>query len=87
MRRSAPGPLFKFSDGRLLTRLRFVEPVRTALQKVGIDPLKYMYNTHSFRIGEATTTTVNGIEDSVIKTLGRWESLAYLQYIKYRGRG
>jgi hypothetical protein len=50
------------------------------LQKAGIDPLKY--NTHSFRIGAATTAAAKGIEDSVIKTLGRWESLAHLQYVK-----
>ena len=23
-----------------------------------------------------------GVEDCIIKTLGRWESLAYLQYVK-----
>ena len=80
VRGTAPGPLFKFSDGRLLTRTRFALAIRTALQKVGIAPLKY--NTHSFRIGAATTPAAKGIEDSVIKTLGRWESLAYLQYVK-----
>ena len=48
---TAPGPLFKFMDGRLLTRTRFAWAIRTALQKVGIAPLKY--NTHSFRIGAA----------------------------------
>ena len=36
---------------------------------------------YSFRIGAATTAATRGIEDSVIRTLGRWESVAYLQYV------
>ena len=76
----APGPLFMFRDGRYLTRQRFAEAVRAALSQAGIDRSKYC--THSFRIGAATTAAARGIEDSVIKTLGRWESLAYLQYVR-----
>ena len=29
----------------------------------------------------ATTAAARGVEDSVIKTLGRLESVAYLQYV------
>ena len=75
-----PGPLFRFADGRTLSRQLFVEAVRDGLQKAGIDQSKYC--GHSFRIGAATTAAARGIEDSLIKTLGRWESLAYLQYVK-----
>ena len=64
----------------MLTRPRFAAAVRSALKKVGVDQSKYC--THSFRIGAATTAAARGIEDSVIKTLGRWESLAYLQYVR-----
>ena len=47
------------------------------------DLFKYTnYCSHSFRIGAVTTGAKSGIEDCVIKTLGRWESLAYLQYVK-----
>ena len=74
------GPLFIFEDGRLLTRQRLVEKVREALAKANIDQASYC--GHSFRIGAATTAASRGLEDSVIKTLGRWRSLAYLQYIK-----
>ena len=76
----AEGPLFKFADGRVLTRQRFVSAVREGLEKAGIDSSKY--SGHSFRIGAATTAAARGIEDCVIKTLGRWESVAYLQYVK-----
>ena len=74
------GPLFKFEDGRVLTRQRFVAIVKEGLQRAGIDSSKY--NGHSFRISAATTAAAKGIEDSIIKTLGRWESVAYLQYVK-----
>ena len=35
----------------------------------------------SFRIGAATTAASQGIQDSVIKMLGRWQSSAYILYI------
>ncbi len=75
-----PGPLFLFKDGRPLTRQRFVQAVRDALAKAGIQAGRYA--SHSFRIGAATTAAAKGIEDSIIKTLGRWKSLAYLEYVK-----
>lgn len=80
VRGKSEGPLFVFADGKFLTRQRFVTGVREALQKAGIDHSKYC--GHSFRIGAATTAAANGMEDSIIKTLGRWRSLAYLQYVK-----
>ena len=56
--------------------------VREALSEVGIEKSKYC--GHSLRIGMATATTAaaKGVDDSVIKTLGRWESIAYLQYVR-----
>ena len=75
-----PGPLFTFADGRMLTRARFVERVRDGLSAAGVDQAKYC--GHSFRIGAATTAAKKGVEDCIIKILGRWESLAYLQYVQ-----
>ena len=69
VRGSSPGPLFILSDGRLLIRSRFVDRVREALTKAGIDQSKY--SGHSFRIGAATTAAAKGMEDCIIKTLGQ----------------
>ena len=79
-RGSNPGPLFQFKDGRVLTRQRFVRAVKEALQQAGVEQSKY--NGHSLRIGAATTAAANGLEDSIIKTLGRWKSVAYLRYVQ-----
>ena len=73
-------PSVSVKDGRVLSHQLFVEAVCDGLRKAGIDQDKYC--GHSFHIGAATTAAVKGIEDSLIKTLGRWESLAYLQYVK-----
>ena len=79
-RGSAPGPLFVFTSGQYLSRKRFVELVRAALARTELDQQKYC--GHSFRIGAASTAASKGIEDSIIKTLGRWESTAYLRYVR-----
>ncbi len=79
-RGTAKGPLFQLSDGTFLTRQRLVEEIRQALNKAGIDSRAYC--GHSLRIGAATTAAVNGMEDALIKTLGRWRSLAYLEYVR-----
>ena len=80
IRGSGPSPLFRFQDGKPLTRARLVEQVREALQRAGIDGA--LYSGHSFRSGAATTAAKVGVEDSAIKILGRWRSSAYQLYIK-----
>ena len=40
------------------------------------------YNSHSFRIGKATTMAEEGYSDIQIANLGRWKSNAYKSYIK-----
>ena len=73
-----PGPLFRFEDGSPLTRDALVRELRAALAQSGLDPTPF--SGHSFRIGAATTAA--GIDDSLIKVLGRWHSSAYQLYIK-----
>ncbi len=70
-----PGPLFIWKDVRFLTRDGFVTSLRAALKEAGYAATDYA--GHSFRIGAATTAARCGIQDSLIKTLGRWESTAY----------
>ena len=79
-RDSTKGPLFTYGNGRYLTQDRFVTEVRRALSSVGIQAESYA--GHSFRIGVASTAAERGMQDSLIKTLGRWQSSAYTLYIK-----
>ena len=73
------GPFFQFQDERPLTKALFTSKVREGLRAIGLPEQKFA--GHSFRIGAATTASV-GIEDSVIRTMGRWSSSAYLVYIR-----
>ena len=80
VRPAVNGPLFIFADSTPLTRERLVESVRRALRQAGVSAVGY--SGHSFRIGAATSAAQAGMEDSVIKMLGRWESSAYQRYIQ-----
>ena len=40
------------------------------------------FNTHSFRIGAATSAFVNGKSEEEIKKLGRWTSKCFERYIR-----
>ena len=73
-------PLFCFSNGRPLTRLRLLKHLRRQLQRAGYHP--HQYNTHSFRIGGATSAAEAGASQATIQQLGRWRSQAYRCYIR-----
>ena len=73
-------PLFVFSSGKTLSRISFLKHLRSALKKIGCNPNNF--NTHSFRIGAATSASHAGISTSVIKVLGRWRSDAYQRYTR-----
>ena len=80
VRGRGPGPLFRFKDGKVLTRGRFISHIRRALDALGL--VSADYAGHSFRVGAATTAAERGIPDSTIKALGRWKSSAFLRYIR-----
>ena len=80
IRGNHPGPVFTFSDGRMLTRAIFGLELDRILEKLSLKV--HHYNTHSFRIGAATSAKQAGISDVHIKTLGRWQSDAYQCYIR-----
>ena len=72
-------PLFQFKDGTLLSRRILVLNLHTLLQLCGLHAKSY--NTHSFRIGAATTAAAAGLPAWLIKILGRWRSDSYERYI------
>ena len=76
-----PGPLFRFKNNSLLTREALVREVRAALQWAWVDPTSY--SGHSFRSGAASTAAAAGVQDSLIKILGRWQSPAYQLYVQF----
>ena len=69
-----------FVSSTPLSRELFVRHVRAALRPYDIDVKDY--SGHSFRIGAATAASAAGVEDSMIKTLGRWQSSAYQSYVR-----
>ena len=77
VRRHGEGPLFKFADGRYLTKEHFTHRIREALVALGLHSEDYA--GHSFRIGAATMAVQIGLEDSTFRTLGRWKSDTYLR--------
>ena len=79
-RGSLEGPFFCFANGQPLTKSKFTDQVRQALQALGLPYRDFA--GHSFRIGAATAAAKAGLEDSVIRTLGRWSSSAFLVYIR-----
>jgi len=74
------GPFFVLKNGNPLTKSVFTTKIRDALHIIGLPEQNFA--GHSFRIGAATAAANAGIEDSVIRTMGRWSSSAFLVYIR-----
>ena len=68
------------STGNPLTKSKFTKGVQNVLQALGLPHADF--TGHSFRIGAATAAARAGVEDSLICTLGRWNSSAFLAYIR-----
>ena len=77
---SSSSPLFVDTFQRPFSRDLFISYLRDILQQLGYKD--WNYGGHSFRIGAATTAASVGIEDHLIKTLGRWNSSCYIRYIR-----
>ena len=73
-------PLFKFSNGALLTRHLLLQQTHLYLTLLGISCDSY--SGHSYRIGGATSMASAGMTDWEIKLGGRWSSDVYQRYIR-----
>ena len=80
LRGSAPGPLFCWADGAVISRSYFTRSLKDVLQYFNLDEDRY--KTHSFRIGAASWAAAKGMSDSQIRVFGRWNSNAFLRYIR-----
>ena len=80
MRGATAGPLFLYCPSVPVTRAKFNEQLRGALQFCHFCPKQF--KSHSFRIGAATTAAAQGMSDSQIRSLGRWSSDAFMKYIR-----
>ena len=57
-----------------------IQHLRSLLMQVGLKDMNYA--GHSFRIGAATAAAVAGMEDHIIKDIGRLTSDCYVRYIR-----
>ena len=80
VRGNRPGPFFLNSSHHTIAKPYFIAQIREILTSIGLP--QHDFAGHSFRIGAATTAAAAGIEDSMIQSLGRWHSAAFLQYIR-----
>ncbi len=75
-----PGPFFRLRDSSPALKPWFLKRLRSVLEAVGLPQSSFA--GHSFRIGAATTAALAGLEDSLIQKMGRWNSAAFLVYLK-----
>ena len=60
-------------------RHSFTAQFQQALSASGVDGS--LFNGHRFCLSTATSASITGVSQSIIKLLGRWQSSAYPQYI------
>ena len=79
-RQDVPGPFFLLASNKPVTKPWFTQQIRSILSDIGLP--QNQYAGHSFRIGAATAAALAGVPDSMIQTLGRWHSTAFLLYVR-----
>jgi len=80
VRSQNPGQLFVHNNSSLVTRYQFSAVLKKCLQQSGFN--MDVYKSHSFRIGRATQLASMGLSEEKIMKLGRWNSQAYLSYVR-----
>ncbi|VDI33291.1 Hypothetical predicted protein [Mytilus galloprovincialis] len=71
---------FVEETGKPFSRNYFISKLKTILIALGYSDKDY--SGQSFRSGAATSASSQGIEDSMIQTLGRWKSDCFKRYIR-----
>ena len=80
LRDNFPGPLFCWPDASPISRSFFTSALTAALNFCNLDVSTY--KSHSFRIGAASWAAAKGFSDAQIRRFGRWNSNAFLRYIR-----
>jgi len=80
LRSNKPGPAFCHANDHPITRKQLASKLQHHLTMSGHNESNY--NTHSFRIGKTTDLAKQGYSYAKIALIGRWNSNAYLKYIK-----
>ena len=73
-------PFLSWRGEWVLSYDRLSKAIKKVASEMGLDPTRY--RTHSLRIGGASMLAAAGRPDYEIQKLGRWKSLAFLEYIK-----
>ena len=66
------GPVFIHYVGSSLSSGQFAAILTKSIEVAGLNP--FLFSTHSFRIGAATSAAVGGCSLEKIKIMGRWRS-------------
>ena len=74
------GTCFRHLSGSPVTRYQFTAVLKKALSCLGID--NYLYTSHCFRIGAATSYAMFGFSNEEISAFGRSKSQAFKTYIR-----
>ena len=75
------GNLFIDASSKPITRYRVLKTLIKCLNRCGLDSSRY--NTHSFRVGRASDFAANGDSEQIIRETGRWNSSAFLKYLRF----
>ena len=76
----ASTPLFRKASGASISTDDVCAMVRALMASVGEVPTEY--GAHSMRIGGATAALAAGVDPSIIKVMGRWDSEVYEIYTR-----
>lgn len=81
LRGNHTGPLFCQRNGSPLNQSTFKCLFKRSLAALNLDPKLFL--PHSFRIGAATHAARSGLAAAEIQHLGRWNSSAFMRYIRF----